>query len=424
MRTLITIEEIIKFCLVSLLCISLILWFKSASAERASLVFDPDTGTVLHAKNVKLKSFPASLTKLMTLYLLFEALESKHINLEDKVVVSADAERQPRSRLGLKKGWQITIEEILLALIVKSANDAAVVAAEQLAGNESDFVIMMNSRAATLGMSDTWFGNATGLPDRRQITTAFDIAILTQKLMIHYSRHYPFLLKKSFNYRGRIFERQNSFVRSYDNINKLKTGFTCQAGYNLVASVEHDRRRLVGVLLGARSVGHRNATMTKLFDRAISPRHIHQTALSLGNLGSTTGQGFDGALNKKAIADSCIVGVAPDKYDQITGWGLLIGVDKTAELSLNLATNTIRWFPKLLKESKPAAIPYMRKVLLYRSYLTGLNAAEAVDACRHMRNRGYHCVAEDPETLGIRIKEGRIALQQAQDLISDKSTGL
>ncbi len=230
MRTLITIEEIIKFCLVSLLCISLILWFKSASAERASLVFDPDTGTVLHAKNVKLKSFPASLTKLMTLYLLFEALESKHINLEDKVVVSADAERQPRSRLGLKKGWQITIEEILLALIVKSANDAAVVAAEQLAGNESDFVIMMNSRAATLGMSDTWFGNATGLPDRRQITTAFDIAILTQKLMIHYSRQYPFLLKKSFNYRGRIFERQNSFVRSYDNINKLKTGFTCQAG--------------------------------------------------------------------------------------------------------------------------------------------------------------------------------------------------
>ena len=102
----------------------------------------------------------------------------------------------------------------------------------------------------------------------------------------------------------------------------------------------------------------------------------------------------------------------------------MIGVDKTAELSLNLATNTIRWFPKLLKESKPAAIPYMRKVLLYRSYLTGLNAAEAVDACRHMRNRGYHCVAEDPETLGIRIKEGRIALRQAQDLISDKSTGL
>jgi D-alanyl-D-alanine carboxypeptidase len=397
-----------------------ILGFKPASAERASLVFNPDTGTVLHAHNARLKSFPASLTKLMTLYLLFEALDSKKINLGDKAVVSAAAQGQPPSRLGLKKGWQITIEEILLALIVKSANDAAVVAAEQLADSEADFVKMMNARARTLGLSDTSFGNASGLPNRRQITTALDMAILIQKLMNQYQQYYPFLLKRSFTYRGKTFARQNGFVSSSDNIYKLKTGFTCHSGYNLVASVERGRQKLVGVFFGARNVDQRNAAMMKRFNQAFSRPKSNQPALSLGNFKHRAGQGSDGALNSKAIAESCLVGAPTDKYDQITGWGLLVGVDKTADLALNLATKTTRRFPKLLNDAKPAAIPLLKKVLLYRSYLTGLNEAAAVDACRHMRQRGYYCVAETPETLRIRIREGRIAFRKAQDLRSDK----
>ena len=111
------------------------------------------------------------------------------------------------------------------------------------------------------------------------------------------------------------------------------------------------------------------------------------------------------------------------RYEQISGWGLLVGVDKSARLALNLASKKIQWFPKLLKHAKPAAIPYLKKVLLYRSYLTGLKEAAAVDACRHMRHRGYYCVVEDPETLRKRIKEGRVALKRAQNRRSDKSTG-
>lgn len=414
---------IVNICLEALLCISVLLCFRPASAERASLVFNPDTGTVLHAKSVRLRSFPASLTKLMTLYLLFEALDSKQLKLGDKVLVSAEAGRQPPSRLGLKQGGQITIEEVLLALIVKSANDVAVVAAERMSGSESDFVRMMNARAEALGMSDTVFGNASGLPDRRQTTTALDIAVLAQKLMIKYPQYYPFLSRHSFQYHGKTFERKNSFMNSSESVNKLKTGFTCQAGYNLVASVERDSQRLIGVILGAPNAGQRNALMAKLFSQAVTRQNTAERALTLKSLRDASGQGLDGAVNARAIADSCIVRSPTALYEQITGWGLLVGADKSAQQALNLASKTIRRFPKLLKGARPTAIPFLRKVLLYRSYLTGLKEAAAVDTCSQMRYRGYYCVTENPAKLRIRLDEGRVALKRAQDLRSDKSTG-
>jgi D-alanyl-D-alanine carboxypeptidase len=408
----------VNICLWIILFLCPLVCANPALAERASLVFNPATGAVLQAKNVRLKSFPASLTKLMTLYLLFEALDSKKILLDDKVTVSAEAERQPPSRLGLKKGWQITVEEILLALIVKSANDAAVVAAEHIAGSEPDFVKIMNARAKAFGMSDTLFGNASGLPDNHQTSTALDLAVLAQKLSISFPEYYPFLLKSTFRYRRRTFERKNDLINSSENAHKLKTGFTCQAGYNLVATVERDRQRLIGVILGAGNIAGRNASMAKLLNQALIRPKTGQTALTLRSLRNAAGQGSAGALNTKAIADSCLVGKPLDSYDQITGWGLVVGVDKSELQSLNLASNAMQRFPKLLKDAKPAAIPFMRKVLLYRSYLTGLKEAAAVDACHHMRDRGYYCVAQNPETLRIRLKEGRVALKQAQDLRS------
>jgi D-alanyl-D-alanine carboxypeptidase len=287
-----------------------------------------------------------------------------------------------------------------------------VVAAEHIAGSEPDFVEIMNARAKALGMSDTLFGNASGLPDNPQKSTALDLAVLARKLSISFPRYYSFLLKSSFQYRGRTFERKNDLINSSENAHKLKTGFTCQAGYNLVATVERDRERLIGVILGARNIADRNASMAKLLNQALTRPKIGQTALTLRSLRNASGQGSAGALNKKAIADSCIVGQPPNPYDQITGWGLVVGVDKSELGSLNLASNTMQRFPKLLKGAKPAAIPFMRKVLLYRSYLTGLKEASAVDACRRMRDRGYYCVAQNPESLRIRLKEGRAALKK------------
>ncbi len=405
-------------CLWITLFLCLLFCANPTLAERASLVFNPVTGAVLHTKNARLKSFPASLTKLMTLYLLFEALDSKKIMLKDQATVSVEAERQPPSRLGLKKGGQITIEEVLLALIVKSANDAAVVAAEHIAGSEADFVKMMNTRAKELGMSDTLFGNASGLPDNHQTTTALDLAFLAQKLFISFPEYYPLLLKSAFRYRGRTFERKNDLINNSDTAHKLKTGFTCQAGYNLVATVEWDRQTLIGVILGTRNVAGRNALMVKLLDKALIRQKAGQKALTLSSLRDASGQGSAGTLNSKAIAEGCIVGEPPEPEVQITGWGLVVGVATSEIGSLNLASNKIRKFPKLLKDAKPAAIPYMRKVVLFRSYLTGLNEAAAVDACRRMHDRGEYCVVQNPETLRMRLKEGRFVLKQAQDLNS------
>ena len=403
-------------CLWILLFFCPLLCASPALAERASLVFNPATGTVLHAKNARLASFPASLTKLMTLYLLFEALDSKKIALEDKVTVSAEAERQSPSRLGLKKGWQIKVEEVLLALIVKSANDAAVAAAEHIAGSETEFVKIMNIRAKALGMSDTLFSNASGLPDTRQTSTALDLAVLAQKLSKDFPEYYPFLLKSAFRYRGRKFERKNDLLNASSNAHKLKTGFTCQAGYNLVATVEREGQKLIGVVLGSRSVAERNASMANLLNQALIRSKAGQTTLTLKSLRNAAGPGSAGALNKKAIADSCIVGKPPDPYDQVTGWGLAVGIDKTELRSLKLASKTKQRFPQALKDAKPSAIPFMRKMLLYRSYLTGLKEAAAVDACRHMRDRGYYCVVQNPAALRIRIIEGRAALKEAQDI--------
>ncbi len=351
-------------CLWMILFLCPLLCASPALAERASLVFNPATGAVLHAKNARLDSFPASLTKLMTLYLLFEALDSKKITLADKVTVSAEAERQPPSRLGLKKGWQITVEEVLLALIVKSANDAAVAAAEHIAGSEPEFVKIMNARAKVLGMSDTLFGNASGLPDNHQTSTALDLAILAQKLFISFPEYYPLLQKSAFRYRGRTYERKNNLTSRSENAHKLKTGFTCQAGYNLVAAAERERQRLIGVILGARNITERNASMAQLLNQALNRPNAGQKTLTLSSLKGASGQGSAGALNKKAIADSCAVGELEVPFDQVTGWGLVIGLDKTEQRSLNLASNTKQRFPKALKDAKPAAIPFMRKVLL------------------------------------------------------------
>ena len=161
-------------------CAAIIIAVFSASpafAERASLVIDADNGAVLHAKNARLKSFPASLTKLMTVYIAFEAMASKQIAPADQLHISANAARMLATKLGLRQGQIINLQEVLLAMILRSANDAAVVAAEQLAGTEPAFAKLMNARAKALGMSDTRFYNATGLPHLGQITSARDMAI-------------------------------------------------------------------------------------------------------------------------------------------------------------------------------------------------------------------------------------------------------
>jgi D-alanyl-D-alanine carboxypeptidase len=252
-----------------LLAVGLALVRPAEAASRfASLLIDVGTGEVLQQANADLPRYPASLTKMMTLYLAFQALDDGRWSLDQPLWVSARAAEQAPTKLGLRPGDTISVEDALLALITKSANDAAAVVAENLAGSESGFASRMTAKASALGMSQTVFRNASGLPDPYQITTARDMATLALALIHHYPHYYHYFSTKHFYFNGRAHANHNHLLGVYDGVDGIKTGFTRASGFNLVASAQRDGRRLIGVVLGAPSSGVRNTIMADLLDQA------------------------------------------------------------------------------------------------------------------------------------------------------------
>jgi len=232
------------------------------------LVKDMATGNVLLSEEPDARHYPASLTKVMTLYLLFDALDAGKVTLDQKFTVSAEAAVQPPTKVGLRPGSRITVEECIGALIVRSANDVAVVVAENLAGSEAAFAARMTAKAKQLGMYQTVFRNASGLPDDEQYTTANDLMILTDTLITRFPERYHYFGMPSCRVAGRMLTTHNGFLGLYKGADGLKTGYTRDAGYNLIASVERQGHRLVGIELGADSRPARDARMVKLMDQA------------------------------------------------------------------------------------------------------------------------------------------------------------
>ena len=233
----------------------------------SSFVIDAGTGQVLQQYNQDLQRFPASLTKLMTLYLAFQALRDNHIALDQAVPVSAHAASMEPSKLGLVPGTYVTVEEAILALVTKSANDAACALGEMLAsGDEHRFGQLMTQQARLLGMSNTTFRNASGLPDPEQVSTARDFAVLTRHLIRDFPDQYHYFSVPAFMFHGRTIGNHDPMLRIYPGADGLKTGYTADAGHNLVSSAVRGNVRLIGVLLGARSNPQRNAMMANLLD--------------------------------------------------------------------------------------------------------------------------------------------------------------
>lgn len=250
-------------------CLFLMAWALPAYAWKtpSTLVADAQSGYVLHAKNADMKQYPASLTKVMTLYITFDALEKGYIRMDDLIPVSKHAARQPKSKLGLKAGTVMTVREAILALIVKSANDAAVVLAEALAPSEQEFAQMMTSVAHDLGLQDTTFKNASGLHDPEQVTSAKDMAILAIAMMNHFPQYYPLFATKSFQFDGKTYYSHNSILLYYKGAEGFKTGFISAVGYNIVSTAHRDGRTLVGVVIGQDSAQKRDKQMKTLLDK-------------------------------------------------------------------------------------------------------------------------------------------------------------
>lgn len=235
-----------------------------STAAGPAMVFDAESSRVLYAEDPDMLWHPASLTKLMTVYLTFEALKADKFTLKSKVTASPNAFRQPPSKIGLPVGGQISVDLAINVLIIKSANDVAVMLAEKVGGTEADFVVMMNKTAKRLGMTKSRFYNPNGLPDARQVTTARDLALLSSAILKDFPEHVHLFKRLNVKIGKRRLRSYNDLLRTFEGADGMKTGFICASGFNVVASATRGDRKLVAVVLGAPSSRKRRERATKL----------------------------------------------------------------------------------------------------------------------------------------------------------------
>lgn len=279
-----------------LFCCGLMLFASVVHAGVSTLVADTKSGLILSSKNAALPQYPASLTKVMTLYLTFNALENGLLKMDDKLPVSRKAARQPRSKLYVKAGQKITVREAIMALIIISANDVAVVLAEALAPSEEAFAQMMTATARDLGLKDTTFKNASGLHNPAQVTTAQDMAVLTMAMINHFPQYYKLFAEETFAYRGRVYKTHNHVKKKYAGAEGLKTGYISAVGYNIISTAKRDNHRLVSVVIGQDTVALRDQQAMNLLDRGFSK--IKKQASLFQRFKRDSKQS---ALNKKAV---------------------------------------------------------------------------------------------------------------------------
>jgi len=248
----------------------------------AALILDGATGKVLYARNETAERHPASLTKMMTLYMLFEALKAGKITMQTPMPVSAHAAQQKPTKLSLRPGTTITVDTAIRAIVIRSANDVAVVVAEALGGTELHFAQMMTEKARAIGMRETYYHNASGLPDPLQITTATDLSVLARHLAYDFPQFYPYFALPGFNYKGVYYPTHDNLIGRYPGADGIKTGFTVASGFNLTSSVVRGGVHLIGIVMGGRTAVRRDMEMMRLLDTAFAQIESNPTLVARG----------------------------------------------------------------------------------------------------------------------------------------------
>ncbi len=256
-------------------------------AGSAYFIMDAKTGTVLASSNADDLNHPASLTKMMTLYMTFEAIHRGKLSWNTRIPVSRFASAKPPTKLGLKPGGTVTVREAVDGMIIKSANDAATAMAEALGGSESGFARMMTQKARELGMRRTTFLNASGLPNMQQWTTARDMSTLAVALINNYPQEYRLFSQTSFNYRGHYVRGHNNLMYRYEGMDGIKTGYTNASGFNLVSAVRQGNRRVIGVVMGGATARGRDALMASLLDRYVPKASSVSSSRLLASVGGS-----------------------------------------------------------------------------------------------------------------------------------------
>ncbi len=379
-----------------------------ASARYASIVIDADTGQVLHATNADTRNYPASLTKMMTLYLTFEALKTGRLKLDQRLRVSKRAAGQPASRLGVRAGSTISVRDAILALITKSANDVATVIAEELGGTEWQFARLMTRKARELGMRRTTFRNASGLPNRRQLSTARDMATLSRAIIRDFPEYYPLFSTREFTYGKNTYRNHNRLLVAYSGTDGIKTGYTRASGFNLAASVERDGRRLIGVVFGGRTARSRDRHLMKLLDRSFEK--LKRQEMLIAKAARAAGATKSGAISRKrrpvvawATPDKgkstrAKAGAAGVEWPQPAGgWSVQVGAFYKRALAQKAVASARGVLPGLTGGVRNSIIPIRgKRGTIYRARIAGLRESEARRACRLLRKRKIDCLVIAP----------------------------
>ncbi|MEQ1616172.1 MAG: D-alanyl-D-alanine carboxypeptidase family protein [Hyphomicrobiaceae bacterium] len=292
---------------IAVLAAATLVWATPASAG-PTLLFDGNDGTVMYAEDIDQLWHPASLTKIMTAYLTFEALKSGKLTFETKITTSENAHAQTPSKVGLPVGGQMTVDLAIKALIIKSANDVAVMLAEAISGTETDFIVKMNATAKRLGMSRTNYVNPHGLPEPEQITTARDLAKLSRAVLKDFPEYVPLWAMADMRIGRRRLGTHNGLLKTYEGADGIKTGFTCDSGYNVVASASRDGRRLMAVVLGESSGRDRTIRAQSLLEHGFQTREwrgFFQKTASIDTLPDTGGAASVTSVRQSVLNWDC-----------------------------------------------------------------------------------------------------------------------
>ena len=355
-----------------------------AMAKYASLVIEADTGRVLHSVNADTRNYPASLTKMMTLYMVFDALDRGEITMNTKWKASARVARQPASRLGLYKGQTITVKNAILALVTKSANDVATLVGESLAGSERNFALKMTEKAREIGMARTTFRNASGLGNRGQLSTARDMSTLAIALMRDFPKYYKLFSTTRYKHGDRTYRNHNKLLTTYEGTDGIKTGYIKASGFNLVASVKRGNTRLIGVVFGGKSSKQRNRHMVKLLNKGFRILGESNPAVMADSTTSTP----------KAQQEQRVVSGTNGKMATSDVWGIQVGAFARRDHARRIANEMAALVPDILVKGQVTIVPLIQKSgkKLFRSRVHGITRNQAYQACKALERKKKQCM--------------------------------
>lgn len=398
--------------LAAVIMMAALAWTLPATAREsryAAIVIDHETGNVLHAVNPDRRSYPASLTKVMTLYLLFDALEQGKVSLGTALPVSAHASRQSPSKLNLRPGDSITVEDAVLSLVTKSANDVAVVVAEALGGSEDRFADMMTRKARALGMANTTYQNASGLPDLGQVSTPRDQATLGRALIRNHGKFYHYFSTRQFRFRGQPISTHNRLMLRYEGADGIKTGYINASGFNLISSAKRDGRRIVGVVLGGDTAAWRDRQMATILDKGFARldkgtdiRSAQVEEEDREELDKLIASAKTGPVKAQAKGTKVkLAAAAPERDDQgdadPVSWSIQVGAFSTYKPAHKAATAAAKKLGGLVASANVGIDKAKQgKETLFRARLTGFTEDQARAACKRLAKAKKACKVVQP----------------------------